>query len=364
MKRIVVPENNIAIVTNATGIVGFRTEGKHWLSWGEQATIYNKADNFTVNQNIDVLLTHHAFQEFITINIVPEGHIAMVYWNDTLQKVLNVGRHIFWKDVKVIDIKIVNISELEIDKDFPIYILQKSMMSPYVRTYKVEPNEQGILYVDGKFTKVLEAGVYYWWNNYIPIAISKVDMRQTILELSGQEILTKDKAQIRINFSVQYQVADIKKAFLENKDFEKQLHNIMQLALRGFIGQITLDELMENKSQVNDYVLTVSKERAQHLGVAVLDCGLKDIILPGDMKDIMNQVLIAEKKAQANIIMRREETASTRSLLNTAKLMEDNAMLMRLKEMEYVEKIADKINNISISGNGQIVDQLKQLFVK
>jgi len=86
--------------------------------------------------------------------------------------------------------------------------------------------------------------------------------------------------------------------------------------------------------------------------------------LPGDVKEIMNQVLIAEKRAQANIITRREETASTRSLLNTAKLMEENTMLYKLKEMEYVEKIAEKINNISLSGSGQIVDQLKQIFVK
>jgi hypothetical protein len=85
---------------------------------------------------------------------------------------------------------------------------------------------------------------------------------------------------------------------------------------------------------------------------------------PGDVKEIMNQVLIAEKRAQANIITRREETASTRSLLNTAKLMEENAMLMKIKEMEYVEKIAEKIHTISLSGGGQIVDQLKALFVR
>ena len=80
------------------------------------------------------------------------------------------------------------------------------------------------------------------------------------------------------------------------------------------------------------------------------------------MKEIMNQVLVAQKKAQANIITRREETASTRSLLNTAKLMEDNDMLFKLKEMEYVEKIADKINSITLSGGSQVVDQLKHLF--
>ena len=61
--------------------------------------------------------------------------------------------------------------------------------------------------------------------------------------------------------------------------------------------------------------------------------------------------------------MRREETASTRSLLKTAKLMEDNQMLFKLKEMEYVEKIADKINTISVSGNGMLIDQLRQIFV-
>lgn len=77
----------------------------------------------------------------------------------------------------------------------------------------------------------------------------------------------------------------------------------------------------------------------------------------------MNQVLVAEKKAQANIITRREETASTRSLLNTARLMEENAMLFKLKEMEYVEKIAEKISNISVAGSGDLVGQLKQIFV-
>ena len=97
--------------------------------------------------------------------------------------------------------------------------------------------------------------------------------------------------------------------------------------------------------------------------MVLVECGIKDIILPGEMKDIMNQVMIAQKKAQANTISRREETASTRSLLNTAKLMEDNPMLMKLKEMEYIEKIADRINTISVSGNQQIADSLNQILV-
>jgi ABC-type uncharacterized transport system ATPase subunit len=72
--------------------------------------------------------------------------------------------------------------------------------------------------------------------------------------------------------------------------------------------------------------------------------------------------LIAHKKAQASVVTRREETASTRSLLNTAKLMEDNSMLFKLKEMEYVEKIADKIGEITVAGNGNVIEQLKDIF--
>ena len=94
-------------------------------------------------------------------------------------------------------------------------------------------------------------------------------------------------------------------------------------------------------------------EAGEHLG-----------FLPGDMKEIMNQVLVAEKKAQANSIMRREETAAMLSMLNTAKLMEENEMLWKLKEMEYVEKIADRIGEITISGSGNVISQLKDIFVK
>jgi regulator of protease activity HflC (stomatin/prohibitin superfamily) len=137
----------------------------------------------------------------------------------------------------------------------------------------------------------------------------------------------------------------------------------MQLALREFIGTLTLDELLEKKESIGVYILSSLKDKVYNLGIEIRDCGVRDIILPGEVREIMNQVLVAQKKAEANVIMRREETASTRSLLNTAKLMEDNAMLFKLKEMEYVEKIADKINSISLSGGNQIVDQLKDIFV-
>jgi regulator of protease activity HflC (stomatin/prohibitin superfamily) len=218
------------------------------------------------------------------------------------------------------------------------------------------------MFIDGKFDKILDAGIYYFWKNAIPVSVLKADLRQLQMEVSGQEILTRDKAALRVNFYAQYKVVDVSKAMVDCKDYEKQLYILMQLALREYIGMLSLDELLENKESVSESILKIISASAARIGVEILTCGIRDIILPGEVKEIMNQVLIAEKKAQANIITRREETASTRSLLNTAKLMEDNAMLFKLKEMEYVEKIADKIKSISLSGGNQIVDQLRDIF--
>ena len=85
-------------------------------------------------------------------------------------------------------------------------------------------------------------------------------------------------------------------------------------------------------------------------GVALRSVGVKDVILPGEMKTILNQVVEAEKRAQANLIQRREETAAMRSLLNTARLMEGNPVLMRLKELETLEKVTEKIDKLTVFG--------------
>ena len=97
----------------------------------------------------------------------------------------------------------------------------------------------------------------------------------------------------------------------------------------------------------------------EDIGLRVGVIALKDIILPGDMREILNQVVAAEKQAQANVIRRREETAATRSLLNTAKLMEDNPILVRLKELETLEKLVEKVDRVSVNGGFQgLLDNL------
>lgn len=149
----------------------------------------------------------------------------------------------------------------------------------------------------------------------------------------------------------------------EIDDFSEQLHVAAQLALRTYVGKYKLDEILENKEQMSQYVLEALKAKEASLFIEIADAGVKDIILPGEIREIMNTVLVAEKRAQANVITRREEVASTRSLLNTAKLMDENQTLYRLKELEYIERICENVGNINLNG-GDILSQLAGLVQK
>jgi len=337
-------------------------EGNYWL-WNEDAYIYDVTKPFIPPIELNILLKDEQLADALHVVEVKDNEIVLQYENGLLKQVLTAGRYTFWKSVINYDFIRADISKIEIEDNIDCAVLQNRLLSAYVRSYSVESYEKALLFVDGKYVQTLQSGVYYWWKNSIVINVGKVDMRQQQLEINGQEILTKDKASLRINAWAQYKVADIEKALLQNKEYDKQLYVAFQLALREYIAGYSFDELLDKKDGIAPFVQQQVKEKAEALGIGVNGFGIRDIILPGDVKEIMNQVLVAEKKAQANTIMRREETASTRSLLNTAKLMEENAMLWKLKEMEYVEKIADKISNISVSGNGVLIEQLKQIFV-
>ncbi|NBA85573.1 slipin family protein [Emticicia sp. CRIBPO] len=364
MKRITININQKGLVFKNGALRKVLGEGKYWINWGEQALIYDLSKPFITDIDINVLLQHEDMTKSVDVVDVADHELVLVYQEDKFRQVLTSGKYLFWKGLVRYGFIKVNTANIEIETSVDKNLLEKAPLNAFVRVQKVESFEKALLIIDGKLDKVLDGGTYTWWKNSISIQVAKADMRQLTMEVAGQEILTRDKAQLRINFSVQYKVEDIVKALFENKEYEKQLYMLMQLALREFVGRMTLDELMDSKDKIATYIMENTVDKAKALGVQLLYCGAKDIILPGEVKAIMNQVLIAEKKAQANIITRREETASTRSLLNTAKLLEENEMLFKLKEMEYVEKIAEKINNITLSGGGQIVDQLKQIFIK
>lgn len=362
MKRVTINAYQVGLVFKNGVYKRMLAEGSYWLMPVETVRVYDTTVPFDTAFELNILLQDEALAARLHVVEVKEDEIVLQYENGLLKQVLTTGRHVFWKGIVQYKFVRAGLNKVQITENLDRTTLQHRLVAPYVRTFSVEAYERAVLFIDGKYAQTLAGGVYYFWRNHIPILMGKVDTRQLQTELNGQEILTKDKAALRINAWAQYRVTDIEKAMLQHKEYDKQLYILFQLALREYVAGLGLDELLEKKDTLAPFILQSVSDKAAGLGVQVTGFGIRDIILPGEMKDIMNQVLVAEKKAQANTIMRREETASTRSLLNTAKLMEDNPMLWKLKEMEYVEKIAEKISSISVSGNGVLVDQLRQIF--
>jgi regulator of protease activity HflC (stomatin/prohibitin superfamily) len=208
----------------------------------------------------------------------------------------------------------------------------------------------GVLYVDGKLAVLLDAGVRAFYRFGRDMRVDFVDLRLQVLEVAGQEILTKDKVPLRVNLNAGYRVTDVLVAFGKQAKPLDYLYKELQFGLRGAVGTRTLDELLENKGLIDQAVAEHIQRRVQGFGLEVDSVGVKDIILPGEMKTILAKVVEAEKAALANVIRRREETSATRSLLNTARVMEDNPIALRLKELETLEKVTEKIDKISVFG--------------
>lgn len=361
MKRINVKAFEKALVFKNGKLEKVLSEGNHWIGFGRKIQYADVTELFYFKGEIDHLLQNENFADMVDIIIVKDSEIMLQYKNGIFQTVLRSGVYCYWKEGINYKYDRVNLNEIEVSNSIDRKVLQHPLVASYLTVQVVESYEQGLLYIDGDYIKSVSPGIYFYWKGEKNAIIKKTDLRNQQLEISGQELLTKDKAAIRLNFYTSYIVSDVTKAIDQTKDFVKQLYIIVQLGIREYVGQFTLDELLANKKSAGPYIMDYAKSKAMKMGVTLLDCGIRDIILPGDVKDIMNQVLIAEKKAQANVIMRREETASTRSLLNTAKLMEDNEMLFRLKEMEYMEKISEKVGEISLSGGNKAIDQLRNL---
>lgn len=364
IKNVQIKAYETGLVFKNGNLIEILKEGNFWIFGDKSVEIYDMKSLFKTNTDLNLLLKNESLKSMLEIVEVKDGEIVLMYENGIFKEILNVGQYAFWKGILNREFQKIDLTKVEITEKISKTILENIKLKNFVRKFVITNQYKGLLLIDGKLTKILEAGTYYFWNNEISIDVKAIDTRMQQMEIAGQELLTKDKAMLRINFYVRYQVENIEKALMENKEYDKQLYILMQLALREFVGALTLDELLLKKDAVGKEILENLGNKAEELGLKASDAGIRDVILTGEMKEIMNQVLIAEKKAQANSIMRREETASTRSLLNTAKLMEENEVLWKLKEMEYMEKIADKIGDITVSGNSNIVSQLKEIFAK
>jgi regulator of protease activity HflC (stomatin/prohibitin superfamily) len=296
-------------------------------------------------------------ERHFTIVELGDRQVGVVYKNGRVAGLLAPGkRQLYWRGPIEVAVEKYDIAkEFELPKELAKVLVRAkqplaAQVADAVTAAEVPDTSVGLLIGDGELVKVLEPGLHAFWKYQRALKMELVDRRVQAMEVAGQEILTRDKVSLRVNLTALWQVLDVVKARAELTNFVEFVYKELQFALRQAVGARTLDELLGEKGVLDREIGDAVRTKVEEHGLVVRSVGVKDVILPGEMKTILNQVVEAEKIAQANLIKRREETAATRSLLNTARLMDENPTLLRLKELETLEKVTEKIDKLTVFG--------------
>ena len=362
MKRVWIAQHERALVWENKMFSGVLEPGKHWLIklFGTvEFQVYDLTVPEFEHPRVDFLVkeARPTMENHFHIVELTDSEVGLVYKNGKLASVLAPGkRQLYWKGP--IEVKVEKI-DLSVDLEVPERVAKllarakaplAAQASEAVVAVEVPDTSGALLIVDGQFRKVLEPGLHVFWKFQRSVKVDILDRRVQALEVSGQDILTRDKVSLRVNLTALWQLLDIVTARAGLQNFVEFVYKELQFALREAIGGRTLDELLGAKGDLDREIQASALSRIEKHGIQLVSVGVKDIILPGDMKEILNKVVEAEKVAQANLIKRREETAATRSLLNTARLMDENPTLMRLKELETLEKVTEKVDKLTVFG--------------
>ncbi|MBV6670989.1 slipin family protein [Xanthomonas euvesicatoria pv. alangii] len=297
-------------------------------------------------------------QHFVLADI-GTAQVGLLIRNGKLEDVLPPGtRTLYWRGPAAIEVQTLPLGDgLQVPTDVQRRLRQLGTLSRLAVCMDVPAESQGLVFVDGKLFAPFGPGAYAFWNFQKNITTDVIDLRVQSVEVSGQELLTRDKVSLRVNLAASMRVTDAVAMRTRVAKAGDYLYRELQYGLRSAVSSKTLDELLGAclDADIFGYV----RGSVSGFGIEVLGVGVKDVILPGEMREILNAVVQAEKQAQANVIRRREEANATRSLLNTAKLIEDSPALMRLKELEALEKVTEKIDKLTVFGGLDGV--LKQL---
>ncbi|MBN4859488.1 MULTISPECIES: slipin family protein [Citrobacter] len=359
-KKITIRKGQLGLLSRQGDYYQVLDAGEHRLPW------FNTPDVLVINTDgseIPEALAEYLrrfqptwVEQYCVVADLTDTEAGALYVNGVLQEILPPGtRRLYWRAEEALKLVRMDTRQVSVPDEVMNAVLQPRRNGTVkgreaILTVQVPAWHVGVLKIDGETQTLLPPGLTAYWKVNHLIEAEVVDTRLQVLEVGGQEILTKDKVNLRLNLAANWRYGDVLLAFGQLTKPLDHLYRELQFALREAVGTRTLDELLEDKQVIDEVVSAQVKARMTPFGIEVASLGVKDIVLPGDMKAILSQLVEAEKSAQANVIRRREETAATRSLLNTAKVMENNPVALRLKELETLERVAERIDKISVFG--------------
>lgn len=375
LKTFIVGENQRGLLIQDGRLITILQPGRHRVwDWGNRKRVeLHTARGLFGSDWAEIIEKRHpalAAENFETVR-TGEGEVAVIHSDGRAAWVVRPGQvaHV-WTLLEAIRVERFDVeARPRLDKRELVAFERAAVVGSGaglpIATVSVAEAEAGLVFFDGELVETLGPGRYGYWQVGRKVTAKMLDMRPVPLEVTAQEILTRDRVSVRITLTSFVQVSDVRTAALATPDYQAHVYKLVQFAVREAVGGRTLDELLNDRVSVDTQIVGHVRRELGDIGVRVTELGVKDVILPGEMRELINKVVEAEKVAQANLIRRREETAATRSLLNTAKLMEDNPTLLRLKELEAIERVTEKIGRVDVhtgqSGLGAVLDQLVSL---
>jgi regulator of protease activity HflC (stomatin/prohibitin superfamily) len=293
-----------------------------------------------VHEKLDVIVKSGLLEGRAKVLDLKDYERGLIWLDGRFSHVVPPGLYAYWTSLRDVKTEVVNARAVRFTHADLAVIAKSQMVDRVLEQVTVQVGFAGVWFRDGVFVETLAAGRYAFWKNVADIKVVPVDLREQILDVAGQEIMTADKVTLRLNALVTYRVTDARQAVSVVDDARQALYRETQLVLRALVGARELDSFLADKDGIVLELAEGVRRRVSALGLEVVTVGIRDIILPGEMKDLLNKVTEAKKAAEANLIVRREETAAMRSQANTAKLLQDNPTLMRLRELEVLEKVA------------------------
>jgi regulator of protease activity HflC (stomatin/prohibitin superfamily) len=322
---------------------GLLEAGRHWFfdPLGRvRVDVVSQRLPWLVHEKLDIFVKAGVLEGRAKVLDLKDYERALIWIDGRFSHVLPPGLHAFWTTFRGVKAEVVDARTVRFTHPDLAVIVQSQMAERVLDCSTVAAGHAAVWFQDGHAVQTLPAGKYAFWKKVAEVKLVPVDTRAQILDVAGQEIMTADKVTLRLNALVTYRVNDARLAVTVVDDARQALYRETQLALRALVGGRELDGFLADKDGVAGELEHSIRRRVPAIGLEIVAVGIRDVILPGEMKDLLNKVTEAKKAAEANLIVRREETAAMRSQANTAKLLQDNPMLMRLRELEVLEKVA------------------------
>jgi len=201
-----------------------------------------------------------------------------------------------------------------------------------IHSYTVYPYHAALLYRHGRYQQMLEPGRHRYFGRGHEVVY--LDRRRRVEVLPAQETLTRDRLGVKISLVFDYVVADARQVHEGVESWTGALYSLLQIALRGAVETVSLDELLTDRETVATRVMEKACPRAEALGLTLHDVAVRDIMVAKELRAAYAATELARKEGEAALERARGETAALRSLANGARLLKDNPALIQLRTVQ------------------------------